>query len=105
MSTSPNNAQTAEMVKALYNSTILELNLSDTPDRAETLIDGAQEAAIELIVMAGFDAQDSDHFGAEMSDIVQTLLTIVMVRCPQMADRINKYDEVTIEAINQGPSS
>jgi len=51
-------------------------------------VDEAQQAAIELIIMAGFDAQDSDYFGAEMGDTVQSLLTVVILRCPQLRNRL-----------------
>jgi hypothetical protein len=86
------NEITAAAVKALLNATVLELSLLDTEDNAARIEDGAQEAAIQLITLAGFDAQDSDHFGAEMSDIVQSLLQIVMIRCPQLADRLTGVD-------------
>ena len=79
----------AEAVKALLNATELELALVDTDERASEITDAAQEAAIKLLEMAGFDAQDSDHFGAEMGDVVQTLLMIAMMRCPQLAERVS----------------
>jgi hypothetical protein len=92
----------AEAVKALLNATELELALVDTDERATEITDAAQEAAIELITMAGFDAQDSDHFGSEMGDVVQTLLTVVMMRCPQLADRITGVDpDVNIVGLEQ----
>jgi hypothetical protein len=82
------NEPHAAAVKGLLNRTLLELSLSDTDERATEIENGAQEAAIKLLEMAGFDAQDSDHFGDEMGDVVQTLLTIAMMRCPQLAERI-----------------
>lgn len=55
---------------------------------AEDNFDQAVDAAMELIVMAGFDPEDSDAYGMEMSDHTQTLLTMALMRCPQLADRI-----------------
>lgn len=50
------------------------------------VVEVANEAAIELIANAGFDAQDSDQLGSEMSDHVQTLLAMAILRCPELAD-------------------
>lgn len=82
----------AATVKGLLNRTLLELSLNEDDVLADEIRNGAQEAAIELITMAGFDGQDSDHFGVEMGDVVQTLLQIVMIRCPQLANRITGTD-------------
>ena len=46
----------------------------------------AMEAAIDAIVQAGFDSQDSDHLGSEMCEDVQTLLTLAFIRCPELMD-------------------
>lgn len=54
----------------------------------------AQKAATELIFLAGFDEQDSDNFGAEMGDVVKSLLTVVMLRVPQLAQRLNDSEIV-----------
>src|SRR6478735_1999623 len=71
------------LVKNLYlNHTSRALEVD------ENTVESAAEAAIKLIILAGFDEQDSDYFGAEMGDIVQSLLTVVMLRCPQLRDRL-----------------
>ena len=48
--------------------------------------DAASEAAIEAIICAGFDGEDSDQLGQAMSDDVQTLLTLAFVRCPALIE-------------------
>lgn len=55
---------------------------------ADENFEPAIEAAIELIGMGGFGPEDSDAYGKEMSDYVQTLLTAAFMRCPQLAERI-----------------
>jgi hypothetical protein len=55
---------------------------------ADENFEQALEAAIELIDMAGFGPEDSDAYGKEMSDHTQTLLTMALMRCPQLAERI-----------------
>lgn len=80
-----------EVTRDLYHGHTLRSEVSDEE------MDSAQEAAIELIVLAGFDEGDSDHFGAEMGDIVQSLLTVVMLRVPQLRDRLNSKSVIIEE--------
>lgn len=67
-----------EIQRRLYEKT------KDTDQLTEADFDAATEAAIEAIAAAGFDADDSDLLGAEMSSHVQALLTLAFVRCPEL---------------------
>lgn len=84
-------------ITEVFNSTSMDLQREDELDQ----IDRATEAAERLIEMAGFDKDDSDHFGAVMGGAygaagpVHSLLAIAMMRCPQLALRILGEDEDT----------
>lgn len=73
---------------------LYHLHASESVTPSEVDLAFAREAAVELIIMAGFDGSDSDHLGDEMGSTVQTLLTVVMLRCPQLADRILGKDNI-----------
>jgi len=81
-------SESASLLPQIYRQHLLEINTTDDATMAETVIENAVEAAIKLLFMAGFDAQDSDHFGDEMGDSAQTLLTMVMMRCPELATKV-----------------
>jgi hypothetical protein len=84
--------QVTDLVRELYHGhTLRESEVS------ESELDHATEAAIELIILAGFDEGDSDHWGAEMGDIVQSLLTVVMLRVPQLRERLTDH-EIVLDA-------
>jgi uncharacterized protein (UPF0276 family) len=74
--------QVREDVTSIYETHMRSAYLS------EDELEDCREAAIDLIVMAGFDQDDSDHQGDSMDNVVQSLLMVVMARCPQMRDRI-----------------
>lgn len=48
----------------------------------------AGEAADRLIELAGFDLADSDNWGADMGSTVKLLLETVMMRVPQLRERL-----------------
>src|SRR5690349_15406478 len=59
-------------------------------------LEACNEAATNLIEMAGFDLNDSDYFGDEMGSVVHPLLALVMQRVPQLRERINE-GEIRLE--------
>lgn len=83
-----------EAIRDLFNVT-----MGDTAITSDFAVEECQEAAIELIIMAGFDCDDSDAFGFKMGDRVQRLLEVVMAMCPQLRERIiGQADDVRIVA-------
>jgi hypothetical protein len=46
----------------------------------------ANEAAISLLVKAGYQPTDKDATGKMVEDEVQTLLMIALLRCPKLVD-------------------
>jgi hypothetical protein len=83
--------QVGEVTKELYHGHTLRSDVSDGD------FEDAREAAIQLLIMAGFDESDSDNWGAEMGDVAQSLATVLMLRVPQLRQRI--FDnEISLEA-------
>lgn len=74
--------QVKQVVRELYEGHTTRSDVSDGD------FEDAREAAILLLQMAGFDEQDSDNWGADMGDIAQSLATVLMLRVPQLRQRI-----------------
>lgn len=65
--------------------------VTEMGDRAFLDIENkAREAAESLIVDGGYGPDDSDLFGSEMGDLVQTLLMCAIMRQPDMVDEWNE---------------
>lgn len=80
-------------ITLVHNTTVHDL----VREEEEVQIETAHEAADALITMAGFDNDDSDHFGATMGSVVHSALSIALMRCPQLAERLMGYaDDVQI---------
>lgn len=60
-----------------------------TPDA----VDDATQSAITLIAQAGFDEQDSDQLGDACGDVLQTVLTIALLRLPQLDEQHDDGDD------------
>jgi len=58
--------------------------VKSTDQLTEEDFDAASEAAIEAIISAGYDMDDSDQLGVPMGEDVQTLLTLAFARCPEL---------------------
>lgn len=91
--------ETTQCVRQAFHVNARKLRMDFGAEEAQVRVDDAADAAIALIVEAGFDSSDSDLFGNEVSDVLQTLLQIAMMRCPQLADRIMGRDDVIIKAV------
>lgn len=63
-------------------------------ETAHQMYHAAGDAAIDLLVASGYDSQDSDQWGQEIGDLVQSLLTVVILRAPDLAEHLLGMDNI-----------
>lgn len=84
--------ESGELVNQLFLKTFdqwarqEELEFTSVNDQQERF----SAAANMLVELAGFDQTDSDNFGLEYSRNVHSLLMIVMMHCPELAEKLNE---------------
>jgi len=59
-------------------------------DEGANAYDGASDLAIDLLSTAGYEVDDPDALGADVTDDVQTLLILVMMRAPKLVPLLNR---------------